>query len=149
MQWHRSLPLLRGWISASGAVEATAASTLMLQNLAKMLARLNPESYARSTWLVHPIVLPVLLGLTVVVTNVAGTENVGGSHAAAVVQGADGTLRIFGRPVLVTDACSALSSAGGRLGFTIMVLHCSTSDRRCGGRRRLMRGRRRGDRPPT
>jgi HK97 family phage major capsid protein len=88
------------------------ANTLMLQNLAKMLARLTPSAYKRSMWLVHPTVLPALLQLTVVVQNVAGTENVGGGHAAAVVQGADGQLRIFGRPVAVTDACSAFSSAG-------------------------------------
>jgi HK97 family phage major capsid protein len=89
-----------------------AASTLFLQNLSKMLARLTPAAYKRSTWLVHPTVLPALLDLTVVVKNVAGTENVGGGHAAAVVQGADGQLRIFGRPVAVTDACSAFSSEG-------------------------------------
>jgi HK97 family phage major capsid protein len=77
-----------------------------------MLARLTPASYSRSVWLVHPTVLPSLLDLTVVVKNVAGTENVGGGHAAAVVQGADGQLRIYGRPVLVTDAASAFSSAG-------------------------------------
>jgi HK97 family phage major capsid protein len=89
-----------------------AAATLFLQNLAKMLAKLTPASYKRSTWLVHPTVLPSLLQLTVVVQNVAGTENVGGGLAAAVVQGADGQLRIYGRPAAVTDACSVFSSAG-------------------------------------
>jgi len=89
-----------------------AASTLFLQNLANMLARLTPSAYKRSSWLVHPTVLPSLLQLTVIVKNVGGSENVGGGLAAAVVQGADGVLRIFGRPVAVTDACSAFSSAG-------------------------------------
>jgi HK97 family phage major capsid protein len=86
--------------------------TLLLQNLANMLARLTPSAYKRSTWLVHPTVLPSLLQLTVVVKNIAGTEYVGGGLAAAVVQGADGVLRIFGRPVEVTDACSTFTSAG-------------------------------------
>jgi len=86
--------------------------TLFLQNLANMLAKLTPSAYKRSTWLVHPTVLPSLLQLTVVVKNVAGTENVGGGLAAAVVQGADGQLSIYGRPVIVTDACSTFTSAG-------------------------------------
>lgn len=89
-----------------------AASTVLLQNLANMLGRLTPASFRRATWLIHPTALPPLLGLTVVVKNVAGTENVGGSTVTAVVQGADGSLTIYGRPVIVTDACSALSSAG-------------------------------------
>jgi hypothetical protein len=59
-----------------------------------------------SVWLVHPTVLPSLLQITVVIQNVAGTENVGGSLAAAVEQAPDGTLRTFGRPVKVTEACS-------------------------------------------
>lgn len=89
-----------------------AANTLLLQNLAKMVGRLSPSSYANSLWLVHPTLVPLLYTLAVVVQNVAGTENVGGSTAAAVTVDANGQLRIYGRPAMVTDACSALSSAG-------------------------------------
>lgn len=88
------------------------ANSVWLENLAKMVARLTPASFKRCVWLVHPTVIPKLLTLTVVVTNVAGTENVGGGPASAVVQQSDGSLTIYGRPVLVTDACSALSTAG-------------------------------------
>jgi hypothetical protein len=56
---------------------------------------------------VHPTVLPSLLQITVVIQNVAGTENVGGALAAAVERAPDETLRLFGRPVKVTEACSA------------------------------------------
>lgn len=106
-----------GIVNAPAKIEVAkegsqSANTLMLPNLSKMLARLTPASYASAMWLVHPTVIPSLLTLTVVVQNVAGTGNVGGGHAAAVVQAPDGTLRIFGRPVAVIDACSAFSSAG-------------------------------------
>src|SRR5206468_3956724 len=57
-------------------------------------------------------VLPSLLNMTVTVMNLAATDVVGGGLAAAVVQGADGSFSIFGRPVVVTDACSVFSSAG-------------------------------------
>src|SRR5207253_2798204 len=43
-----------------------AANTLLLANLAKMLARLSPGSYRSAVWMVHPTVLPALLQLTVV-----------------------------------------------------------------------------------
>ncbi len=93
-------------------VGAQAANTLLLQNLADMAGRLTPSSFANSTWLVHPTVIPKLYMLSYTVSNLAGSESVGGSHVQAVQQDASGQLRIFGRPVEISDACSALSSAG-------------------------------------
>lgn len=89
-----------------------AANTLMFQNLAKMVGRLAPSSFARSVWLVHPTLVPLLYTLSFTQKNVAGTENVGGSSVQAVTVGPDGGLRIFGLPALVSDACSTLSSQG-------------------------------------
>lgn len=89
-----------------------AANTLLLQNLAKMVGRLSPECFARSVWFVHPTLVPQLYILAYVVKNVAGTENVGGSAAQAVSHDGAGNLLIFGRPALVTDACSPLSTKG-------------------------------------
>lgn len=89
-----------------------AANTLFLQNLANMVGKLHPASFARSVWLVHPTAVPSLYLMSYTVKNVAGTENVGGTAAQAITQDADGTLRIFGRPVAVTEACSAFSAAG-------------------------------------
>lgn len=85
---------------------------LLLQNLSKMIGRLHPSSYAASRWLVHPTVIPALYMLSVVIQNVAGSENVGGSHVAAVTQDGAGNLRIFGRPVDITDACAPLGTVG-------------------------------------
>lgn len=89
-----------------------ATGTLLLQNLAKMVARLSPASFARSTWFAHPTCIPALYTMSVVIQNVAGTENVGGSQAAAVTVDSDGQIRIFGRPCVITDACAPLSSLG-------------------------------------
>lgn len=89
-----------------------AASTVLLQNVSKMMARLSPASFARSVWLIHPTVVVPLFTMAVVVQNVAGTENVGGSTASAVTVDGNGQLRIFGRPTVVTDACAPLSSVG-------------------------------------
>lgn len=91
---------------------AQAANTLMLQNLANMVGRLLPASFARSVWFVHPTLVPLLYGMAYTVKNVAGTENVGGGHVQAVGHDAAGNLTIFGRPALVTDACSVLSAKG-------------------------------------
>lgn len=89
-----------------------AANTLLLQNLVNMVARLTPASFRNSVWLAHPTLVPQLYLMSYTVKNVAGTENVGGTAAQAITIDADGNLRIFGRPVMITDACSALSSAG-------------------------------------
>jgi len=91
---------------------AQASGTLLLANLAKMVGRLAPRSYRNATWLLHPTVIPALVQMTTVIKNVAGTENVGGSLAAPVTWGPDGSLTIFGRPAVVTDACAPLSTVG-------------------------------------
>jgi HK97 family phage major capsid protein len=88
-----------------------AANTIFVQNLAKMMGKLSPGSYKRAVWLCHPTCVATLLQMTVVVMNVAQTENVGGSTAGLVTQ-TDGVLRIAGKEVIVTEACSAFSSAG-------------------------------------
>jgi HK97 family phage major capsid protein len=106
-----------GAVGAGCAVTVTkesgpAASTLLLQNLAKMVGRLHPSSFARSRWMIHPTVVPTLYLMSFTVKNVAGTENVGGSFVQAITQDADGTLRIFGRPCDVSDACAPLGTVG-------------------------------------
>ncbi len=106
-----------GIINAPATIEVAkesgqAANTLLLQNLAKMVGRLDPASFVRSVWFVHPTLVPQLYMMSYTVKNVAGTENVGGSFVPAVSHDADGNLVIFGRPAVVTDACSALSAKG-------------------------------------
>jgi HK97 family phage major capsid protein len=88
-----------------------AADTVSLTNVSKMAARLEPASYRNSVWLAHPTVLPQLYQLAVVIRNVANTENVGGS-AAGITSNADGSLSIYGRPVLITESCAPVGDVG-------------------------------------
>jgi HK97 family phage major capsid protein len=92
--------------------ESGQSGTLLLQNLVKAVGRLHPRSYRNATWLVHPTCVPSLLAMTTTILNLAGSENVGGSHSPAVTFAADGTMRIFGRPAVVTDACAPLGTVG-------------------------------------
>lgn len=89
-----------------------AADTVLLQNLAKMVGRLSPASYSSARWLVHPTCVPQLYLMSYTVKNVAGTENVGGTAAQAITMGPDGSLRIFGLPAVVTDACAPVGDVG-------------------------------------
>jgi len=105
-----------GIIGAPGTVTVSkesgqSAATILLQNLAKMLGRLTPNSYGKAVWMLHPSAIPALYQMTVTIRNVAGTENVGGG-SAGVTQSPDGSLRIFGLPVVVSDACSVLGTVG-------------------------------------
>lgn len=108
------LGVLNGASLISVAKESgqTSSNPILLANFAKMAGRLHPSSFARSRWLIHPTVVPSLYIMATTTLNVAGTENVGGGHVAAVTQDAQGNLRIFGRPVDITDACAPLSTVG-------------------------------------
>lgn len=89
-----------------------AANTIAFANLATMVGRLAPSSFANAVWLVHPTAVPKLYTMAYVTRNAGDTDNVSGVAAAAITQAPDGSLSIFGRPVLITDACSVLSAAG-------------------------------------
>lgn len=88
------------------------ASTVLLQNLAKMLGRLIPSSYRNAVWFINPTVVPLLYQMAYTVKNVAGTENVGGAMVHPIAVGPDGGLRCFGLPMVVTDAAATLSAQG-------------------------------------
>jgi HK97 family phage major capsid protein len=89
-----------------------AASTVLIQNPLEDDGPLSPASFARAVWLIHPTVVVPLYMMSVVVTNLAASEVVGGSNRLCVTVDGNGQVRIFGRPCIVTDACSALSSLG-------------------------------------
>ncbi len=94
----------------SGAVEVIAkesgqaAGTLLIDNIAKMIARLPPGSYGRAVWMLNNDVLPVLFTLKL------------GDHAIYIPasEGAKvnpyGTL--MGRPIMITQHAKSLSSEG-------------------------------------
>ena len=87
-----------------------AADTFLFKNAVNMYGALYVGGVSRSVWLVHPTVVPALLLMKDVVTNVAGTENVGG--VPAVTMDASGNLRLLGRPVVQCEHCAVLGDLG-------------------------------------
>lgn len=88
------------------------AATLTPTNIAGMVSRLAPGSWAKSVWLVSPSALAALFTLKTVVTNVAGVENVGGFAPEFFSVLPDGKFALCGRPLVVSDRCSALGTKG-------------------------------------
>ncbi len=82
-----------------------AADTVLAANLLKMAARLHPSCWARAMWLVSPSVLAQLLSLSQ-----ESGPSTGGRAVELTYK--DNMLIIMGRPVVITDACSALGDKG-------------------------------------
>jgi HK97 family phage major capsid protein len=88
-------------------VGSQVADTIRYENIVGMYARLLPRSQRSATWLVHPSTLPQLLGMTVPIKNLAGTENVGGGYLPVLQDG-----RMLGLEVVVTERCSSIGDLG-------------------------------------
>lgn len=78
---------------------AQMADTIVLANLGKIFSRLHPASVATSVWVAHPSTIPQLLTITI-------------GDAPLVQMGADGSLRIYTRPVLFTEKVPQLGDEG-------------------------------------
>lgn len=87
------------------------ADTLVYRNIVKMYARMHPSCIANSVWVVSPTVIPSLLTLQLPMQNVAGTDNVAGSHIA-VTPGPEGSLMLLNRPLLTSDKLPPLGDKG-------------------------------------
>lgn len=92
-------------------VSGQAAGTLLPENLAAMMARLLPESFAKAVWVINPSLLPKLFMLQMLTKNVAQNENVSGSPLPWFTSAPDGSFSLLGRPLLTSDQ---LPSAGAR-----------------------------------
>ncbi len=88
-----------------------AAATIRQENVLKMFARLIPASQVNAVWVVHPSTIPQLYTLTVLVKNVAGTENVGGA-AIPLFRDEGGRMTLLGRPVLISEKAKQLGTKG-------------------------------------
>jgi HK97 family phage major capsid protein len=84
-----------------------ATQTLLAQNLAKMISRLPPASFAKAVWIVNNDVLPALFTLTLgnYPIYLPMGLNVGGIQVSPY-----GTL--LGRPVFVSQHANSFSGAG-------------------------------------
>ena len=82
-----------------------AATTLVKANLDKMYSRMLPSSVSRAVWLAHPDTIPQLFALSQSV----GT---GGSPVMVMNIANSPTFTIYGRPVIITEKCQTLGTAG-------------------------------------
>jgi HK97 family phage major capsid protein len=94
-----------------------AANTLLFQNIAKMIARLPPGSFARALWMVNNDVLPATMGLTSPATG--GAPGVYPVYVPPIANNAQGGIQVanpygtlFTRPIMVTQHAKAFSSQG-------------------------------------
>lgn len=85
------------------------ANTVSFSNLTAVIARLLPSAFNGSAWFVNPATLPQLF---TVYHPVMDSTNVVGGLPAPLTQGPDGSYRLFGRPLVITDFAPALSSQG-------------------------------------
>ena len=86
-----------------------AAATFNQINVADMWARLHARNRSDAVWLINQDVEPQLSLMNTEVTNVAGTENVGGYNAK--LYNADANT-LMGRPVVPVEYCQTLGTAG-------------------------------------
>lgn len=91
-----------------------AASTVLAANVLKMYSRMPARNRANAVWVINQDVEPLLPQMSVAVKNVAGTENVGGFPVYVPPGGLTGSQygTLLGRPIVMTEASPALSSAG-------------------------------------
>jgi HK97 family phage major capsid protein len=82
-----------------------AATTIVKDNLDKMYSRMLPASQARAVWIAHPDTIPELFALSQVV----GT---GGAPVMVMSIADTPTFTIYGRPVIITEKCQTLGTAG-------------------------------------
>jgi len=90
-------------------------ATLVAANVQKMYARMHATWRRNAVWLYNQDIEPQLFQMVSKVTNVAGSENVGGGYPLYMPPGGMsaspyGTL--MGRPMIATEACATLGTAG-------------------------------------
>lgn len=86
------------------------AGTIVGANIAKMYGRLSPSSVKNATWLVHPSAIPQLLTLGIVYVTATGTAVT--AAGAPLVRNAAGEMRLYDRPVVITEHCQPVGTKG-------------------------------------
>lgn len=94
------------------AGQTLANGPLLYQNAVKMFGRLHPTCRKNAVWVANSDLIPALLEMQLVVKNVAGTENVGGSAVPVVSQDKDGQMLLLTRPIYFSEKCSAVGTPG-------------------------------------
>lgn len=90
------------------------ADTVVAENIIKMYSRMYAPCRSNAVWLINQDIEPQLMQANLKIKNVAGSENVGGTHIYIPPGGLSaspyGTL--MGRPVVPTQACETLGDKG-------------------------------------
>lgn len=96
--------------------------TLLFQNVAKMIARLPPGSFARAQWLANNDVLPAIMGLTSPATG--GAPGVYPVYVPPIANSAQGGIQVanpygtlFARPIMVSQHAKSFTAQGDLLLF--------------------------------
>lgn len=91
------------------AVNRSGANTIAIADLANVWARLLPQSHGRALWLANPSTLPQLVALgSTYLTWLKGSAGAGGLADKPPAA-------LLGRPIVFTEKCSALGTAGDLL----------------------------------
>jgi HK97 family phage major capsid protein len=84
----------------------------LYQNCVKMFSRLHPSVRKTACWVANSDLIPALLEMQLVVKNVAGTENVGGSAVPVVTHRPDGTMELLTLPIYFSEKVSPVGTVG-------------------------------------
>jgi HK97 family phage major capsid protein len=82
---------------------ATPSGGFLWEDAVSMFTAMTPACRGRAVWIFGNDLLPALSVMQIVVRNIAGTENVGGSATPQFTLNADGTGTLLGRPVLFSE----------------------------------------------
>lgn len=89
------------------------ADSIMAFNILKMYSRLHPACVRRAVWVANPTLIPQLLSLHVLPTNIAGTELLPVGSPLVVQNGADWSM--MGRPLYFSEKVPVLGDQGDLL----------------------------------
>jgi HK97 family phage major capsid protein len=93
--------------------DRTTTDLLVPADVYGMYARMLPQSLMNGVWLVNQTLLPEIFSLVQPVTNIAGTENVGGGPVNILDITSAPRMSLLGRPLIVTEKVPALANGAG------------------------------------
>ena len=90
-----------------------ASGTIVTENIDKMYSRMLPSSRGRAVWLAHPDTLPQIVSMT---------RSVGTGGSAVMMNNMAGAApaSIYGRPLILTEKCQTLGTAGVDFGYYVI-----------------------------
>ena len=91
---------------------STPAGGILYEDVTQMFLAMAPACRQRATWVFTDELIPALLEMQLVVKNIAGSENVGGSATPMFTMNADGSGTLLGRPAIFTEKLKTAGAQG-------------------------------------